>query len=130
MKIKILKKGFFGVFSLKLFFKILLLNCNLTEKLVLAKKWPNFTISCFKSCLLKFHLHIVLQIQNTKGMFGSAKYCTRGSNLASLVASPLVILPDLVATRAVFCTTKRLRRLVFIYYLGLLFWTFYRKWPV
>ena len=37
----------------------------------LPKKWPNFTIFCFKSCLLKFHLHIVLQIQNTKGMFGS-----------------------------------------------------------
>ena len=71
-----------------------------------ASKWP----------LWKFHLHIVLQIQNAKGLFGSWN--------TTLVAK---IWPHswlrhswrqiLVATRAVFCTTKRLRRLVFIYYL-------------
>ena len=57
-------------------------------------------------------LPTVLQIPNAEGLFGSGKNITR-ARLASLVASPLVILDG---TRDVFSTTERLRRSVFIYY--------------
>ena len=110
------EKGLFWCFLFETFFQNIITELQFDRKIGTCQKMAKFYNFLLQK--LPFEISSTYSITNTKHQrhVWQLKYCTRGSNLASLVASPLVILPDLVATRAVFCTTKRLRRLVFIYY--------------